>query len=426
MKSLRIAITIVLLLGSALLLAQRTNLRLGTVLPANSVWDRSLKQMASDWRAGTDDRVRLRILSGGSTGDEATILRRMKLGRPQVAALTLLGQVHDAFNVFGIPFFYESDAEALHVLEQLTPRLKTALANEGLILLNWGHGGWTHIFSADPVATLADLKRTKIFTSSGDDGMVRWYKENGFQPVPLAVTDILMGLNTGLIDSYPSPPYGALVFQWYRRTPHMLGIPLSPVFGATVISERAWREIGEADQATLLESAQTTQEHLFSVVPEQDREAVAEMEKRGLIVASVDTAASVEFRAAAEEMTTSWRGGMVPTEIYDAALHARNAYRVDTVALSATSDAIDNTAGTVTLVVRVEDAGGKPLEGIDVRVEYSVEGRLSGGHHRVTTAASGEAMFDLVTVNENEKEESRVTVTAGTRRRSDTITIRVG
>ena len=424
MKSLRIAIAIVLLLSPALLLAQRARLQLSTVLPANSVWDRSLKQMASEWRAGTDDRVRLRIVSGGSTGDEATILRRMKLGRPQLAALTLLGQVHDGFNVFGIPFFYESDAEALHVLEQLTPRLADALADEGLVLLNWGHGGWAHIFSTDPVTTLDELKRTKIFTSSGDDAMVRWYKENGFQPVPLALTDVLMGLNTGLIDAYPSPPYGALVFQWYRQTSHMLDIPLSPVFGATVITERAWRGIGEADQAALLESAQATQARLFAEVLKQDREAVAEMQKRGLMVASVDTAAAAEFRAAAEEMTASWRGRMVPAEIYDAALRARNAYRVDTVALSATQDAIDNAGDTVTLVVRVEDAGGNPLDGVDVRIAHDVEGRPSGGDRRVTTAASGEATFDLVT--NDDKAEHRVTATAGTRRRSETITIRVG
>ena len=226
MRAFRLAVAAVLLLSPALLEAQRANLRLGTILPANSVWDRSLRQMASAWQRATDGRVRLQVR--GTTGDESTIIRRMRLNNPQVAALTLPGltEIDETFNVFGIPFFFESDEEALHVLEALTPRLRESLADNGLVLLNWGHGGWAHIFSAQPIRDMSDLQRAKLFTSAGDDAMVRWYRENGFEPVPLELTDVLMGLNTGLIDAYPSPPYGALVFQWYRQTSHMLDIPL--------------------------------------------------------------------------------------------------------------------------------------------------------------------------------------------------------
>ena len=316
-----------LLAATAGALAQRANLRLGTILPANSVWDRALKRMASEWREATEGRVRLQVR--GTTGDEATIIRRMRLNNPQVAALTQPGltEVDPAFNVFGIPFFFASDAEAAHVLDALTPRLRAALAGRGLVLIGWGHGGWAHVFSAQPVRGLDDLRAAKLFTSSGDDAMVRWYKENGFQPVPLALTDVLMGLNTGLIDAYPSPPYGALVFQWYRRTAYMLDIPLSPVFGATVMTERAWAGIDEADRAALLDRAAAAQAFLFAEVPRQDREAVAEMRERGLTVSAVAEPEAAALRAAAEALTKTWRGDRVPADVYDAALAARNAYR---------------------------------------------------------------------------------------------------
>ncbi len=322
-----IAVAAALLAATAGALAQRANLRLGTILPANSVWDRALKQMASEWQEATEGRVRLQVR--GTAGDEATIIRRMRLNNPQVAALTQPGltEVAPAFNVFGIPFFFASDAEAAHVLDALTPRLRAALAGRGLVLIGWGHGGWAHVFSAQPVRGLDDLRAAKLFTSSGDDGMVRWYKENGFQPVPLALTDVLMGLNTGLIDAYPSPPYGALVFQWYRRTAYMLDIPLSPVFGATVMTERAWAGIDEADRAALLDRAAATQAFLFAEVPRQDREAVAEMQERGLTVSAVAEPEAAALRAAAEALTKTWRGDRVPADVYDAALAARNAYR---------------------------------------------------------------------------------------------------
>lgn len=326
-KTSRVLIAAMLLLSSTALVAQRANLRLASVLPANSIWDRSLKQMASEWQTATDGRVSLRVRA--TSGNEATLIRRMHMNNPQVAALSPLGlqEIDEAFSVFGIPFFFQSEAEAVHVLEALTPKFREMLAENQLVLLNWGHGGWAHIFSAEPVGTLNDLRSVKLFTSAGDDGTVQWYKENGFQPVPLALTDVLMGLNTGLIDAYPSSPYGALVYQWYRQTSHMLDVPLAPLFGATVMTERAWRRIGEADQSAILEVAEATQKALFTVVPTQDRQAVSEMETRGLSVATVDAAADAAFRAEAEKLTASWRGGMVPVDIYDAALQARNAHR---------------------------------------------------------------------------------------------------
>ncbi len=320
-------VALLLLAAPALLDAQRANLRLGTILPANSLWDRALKQMASEWQRATDGRVRLQVR--GTTGDEATIIRRMRLNNPQVAALTLpaLTEIDEAFNVFGIPFFFADDGEAQHVLDALTPRMREALAENGLVLIGWGHGGWVHVFSADPVTDLDSLRRAKLFTAAGDDGMVQWYKENGFNPVPLALTDVLMGLNTGLIDAYPSPPYGALVFQWYRQTSHMLDIPLGPVYGATVITQRAWDRIDEADRAAIRESAERMADFLFIEVLRQDRDAVAEMQKRGLTVHSVSSAEASAFRAASEALTASWRGTRVPAGVYDEAVRARSEYR---------------------------------------------------------------------------------------------------
>ena len=327
MKAFRFAVVMCVLVVPLLLSAQTTRLRLASVLPVNSVWDRSLKEMASEWQKVTGGRIRAQVRT--ASGDEATLVRRMRMNNPQVAALSPLGLVEldESFSVFGIPFLFASDEEALHVLEALTPELREALARRNLVLINWGHGGWAHIFSAEPIETLADLRQAKMFTSSGDDDAVRWYKENGFQPVPLALTDVLMGLNTGLINAYPSSPYAALAYQWYRQTSHMLDVPLAPLFGATVMTERAWSRVSQTDRDAILKTAKVAQDRLFSDVPEQDREAVSEMERRGLTVSAVDEAMASSFRNQAEGLTASWRGGMVPNEIYDAAAAAIREFR---------------------------------------------------------------------------------------------------
>jgi TRAP-type C4-dicarboxylate transport system substrate-binding protein len=327
MKSRLLIITVALILAPIVLFAQRvTRIQLGSILPANSVWDQSLKQMAVDWDRGTDGRVKLRVLSG-SVRDEESLARRLKAGRPQAAVFGIPGGIDDAFNVLSIPFFFESDAEALHVVKTLTPEFERILLDKGLVLLNWGHAGWVHVFTADRVATLDDMKQTKLFTIAGDERMLQWYKQNGFNPVPLAVTDLLLGLNTGLINAHPTPPYMALLFQWYDKTPFMLNIPLTPVLGITVVTDRVWNRISYEDQRTLLASAKQLELSQFRDVQAQERDSIEQMAQRGLTVVDLDDVEKAEFRTTADELTASWRGNLIPAEVYDEAVRARDSFR---------------------------------------------------------------------------------------------------
>ena len=66
---------------------------------------------------------------------------------------------------------------------------------------------------------------------------------------------------------------------------------------------------------------------MWAEVPQQDREAVEEMQKRGLTVTTVDAATASRFRTLADELTSSWRGQLVPADVYDVALRERDAYR---------------------------------------------------------------------------------------------------
>ena len=107
-------------------------------------------------------------------------------------------------------------------------------------MINWGHGGWTQVFTKKPVKTVDDLKKAKLWTSAGNDRMVQWFKANGFEPRAMAMTDIMTGLTTGMVEAVPTTPLAALLFQWYKQTPNMLDIGLAPVVGAIVVTKKAW------------------------------------------------------------------------------------------------------------------------------------------------------------------------------------------
>ncbi|MDX1501629.1 MAG: TRAP transporter substrate-binding protein DctP [Thermoanaerobaculia bacterium] len=302
-------------------------IKLATLVPDGSVWEKALSRMGSEWREATAGRVQLRIYPGGVAGDEGDVLRKMKIGQLHAATLTSggLGEIDPAFNVFTIPLFFDSYEELFHVTRELEPLLVRRLEERGYRFLNWGHAGWIHVFSTRRVVEIDDLRQLKIFVGASDDKMAQWWKENGFRAVPLSVTDILTGLQTGMIDVYPATPLAALSLQWFRQTPYMHGLGLAPLVGATVVTERAWERIDEADRRALLTSAESVEARLEKEIPGQDSQAIEEMSKRGLtVVREYDEGA---WREAAETFASTMVKLRVPQEIYDRAVAARDAYR---------------------------------------------------------------------------------------------------
>ena len=307
-------------------LAQSSAIKLATVVPDGSVWDKALKQMGADWKGATGDRVSLTVFSGGSQGDESTVLRKMRLNALQGASLTVVGlaSIDWSFNVFNIPFFFQSYDELNAVVEKLTPLLKQRVEAKGFTLVHWGHGGWLQVFSKQPVQSVADLKRVKLYTSAGDDTMTQWYKANGFQPRAMAMTDVLTGLTTGMIDALPTTPLAAMSFQWFKQTPYMLDLGISPIVGATVISKRTWDRISPADRATITEISLKVEKQLQADVPKQDGLATLLMQNQGL---KVTKGTGPEWQQVADSLATAMRGKMVPPDIFDLAVKERDAFR---------------------------------------------------------------------------------------------------
>jgi TRAP-type C4-dicarboxylate transport system substrate-binding protein len=328
MRAVRLWVATVLLAGVVLAPVDAASLviKLGTVVPDGSVWYKVLRRLGDEWRRETAGRVTLQVYPGGTQGTESAMIKRMRFDQLQAASLSAVGlsEIDEAFNVFSIPMFYESYDEVDHVLGRLAPELDARLERKGFKRLNWGHGGWVQVFSKRPVRTVPDIKALKLFTSAGNDRMVQWYKDNGFRPVPLAVSDMMTALQTGMVEAIPVTPLAALSFQWYQQTPYMLDLGLAPLVGATVMTLDAWERIGPEDRPKVLEAAARAERELRNEVPKQDQAAIEEMKARKLTVTKAE---GPEWRRAAEDFARSMRGTMVPADLFDLAARERDEYR---------------------------------------------------------------------------------------------------
>jgi len=314
--------------------AQANVVKLATLVPEGSVWDKALREMGADWATATQGRVTLRVYPGGVAGDEPDVVRKMRIGQLQAAAITTAGlaSIDPSFNVFNVPMFFDSYPELYATLDKLEPVLKQRLEAKGFILLSWGHGGWVYFFTKHPVESVDGLKKTKMFTWAGDDGMVSTWKAKGFNPVPLAATDIMTGLQTGMIDAYPTTPLLGLTLQWYRQTPHMVGMGMAPLVGGLLMTKSAWQKLSDADRAKVQAACDRMEKRLEVEVPRQDTTAVAEMKKRGLQVVPVSAANAAQFRAVAEDFAASLVGVRIPPEVLALARRERDAFRARSAA----------------------------------------------------------------------------------------------
>jgi len=304
-------------------------IKLATLVPEGSVWDKALREMGASWATSTQNRVSLRVYPGGVAGDEPDVVRKMRIGQLQAAAVTTAGlaSIDPAFNIFNIPMFFDSYPELYATLDALGPTLRSRLEAKGFVLLNWGHGGWVYFFTKAPVSDVDGLKHTKLFCWAGDDQIAQQWKTLGFQPVVLAATDIMTGLTTGMIDAYPTTPLLGLTLQWYRTTPNMVAMGMAPLVGGLIVTKSAWTKISDADRAKILAAGQKMEARLQTEVPRQDTTAVAEMQHRGLKVIPVSSTGEKGFRAMAEQFAVGVPGNRVPPEVLAAARKARDDFR---------------------------------------------------------------------------------------------------
>lgn len=307
------------------------NIKLATQAPAGTSWHKALLDMGQAWEKDTTGRVKLTVYAGGTQGSEDATIRLIRAGSLQAGLYLAAGlsTIDDAFNVMGMPFFFESEEEELAVQQKLGPIFEQRLNAKGFHLLNWGTGGWVQIFSKKPLKTLDDVKNAKLYTSKGDDKMVQWYTRNGFHPVALLPADIpaQLKLGTGLIDTTPYPPYLALATQIYRDAKYMLDGKFAPLVGATIISNDTWNKISAADRTAMEKSAKALEDRVRGESPKQEADSLTAMKTRGLEVITPDAKSQADFRAASAKLIQSMRGDMVPADIFDQAVAARDAFR---------------------------------------------------------------------------------------------------
>jgi len=318
-----------LLLGCLTPAMPQTVIKMGTLAPDGSPWHQALQSMGERWRKISAGQVKLVIYPGGVLGDEPDMVNKMRIGQIQAAGLSGAGLsgIEPGVMALQIPMMFDSYEELDYVRERVAPRLEKMVEARGYVVLNWGDVGWVHFFTTRPATRMGDMRKMKLLTLAGDNDTLELWKANGFRAVPLAATDILTGLQTGLVEAVPNTPLFALLDQSFGIARNMIDVKWAPLIGATVITRRMWDSLPAAQRSDMMNAAREAGVSLRGGIRKMGDEAIATMQKRRLQVIHADAAALAEWRREAEGVYPKLRGGQVPAELFDEVRKLRDEYR---------------------------------------------------------------------------------------------------
>jgi TRAP-type C4-dicarboxylate transport system substrate-binding protein len=290
--------------------ALAVDIKIATVAPDGSRWMQQMRAGAEEVRTRTDGRVAIKFYPGGVMGNDQQVLRKIRIGQLQGGAFTAggLGERYGALNLYGIPLLFRSLDEIDAVRAELDPQLAAGLDRAGFVTFGFIEGGFANLLSNEPIRSVEDMRRKKVWVPEGDPISFMAMETLGLSPAVLPVTDVLTGLQTGLIEIAFASPVAALVLQWHTKVKYITELPISYSMGIFAIEKDAYAALTPADQQVVREVMSRYIGGLDREARDDNRRAAEVLASSGLETVTVNAADVEGWRSTIESIYPQLRG----------------------------------------------------------------------------------------------------------------------
>lgn len=272
---------------AALPAQQKTvTIKLASLAPENTPWGAALNKMAADWSTATNGAVRVIVYHNGVAGNEADVLRKLRLNQIQAAVFTSAGMnlISPDVVTLSCPFFIQTDDELDAVLDRLRPQLEAGVNKAGFVTVAWSKVGWVRFFSRRPVFVPSDMKKQKLAVGNDMPSFNDAFRTMGYQLVETNLNDVLVALNSGSIDAVYQSPINAAVSQAFGIAKNMSSLRIAPFLGAILLNQAAWRSIPDQYKDALMKIGREVESRNNQNVKKMEDDALAAMLKNGLVI----------------------------------------------------------------------------------------------------------------------------------------------
>ena len=272
-----------LLLAANAVCAQST-LKIASLAPDGSLWMKEMRAAGDAIAAGTEGRVAIKFYPGGVMGNDAVVLRKIRLGQLQGGAFTgsELTLVYQDAQVYSLPFLFRDYTQVDAVRAKVDPILVDGFAKNGFQVVGITGVGFAYLMGTKELHSRDDLKAAKVWVPQNDRIAEITFRAGGIEPIPLPLGDVFTALQTGLVDTVGNTTAGAIALQWHTKVKHLFDLPLTYVVGYVAVEQKAFNKLSEADRATVMTAFGEAAKRIDAVNRKADADARAVLEKNGV------------------------------------------------------------------------------------------------------------------------------------------------
>jgi TRAP-type C4-dicarboxylate transport system substrate-binding protein len=305
--------------------APMVTISVATLAPAGSTWMNVFEAWNREIRresAKINQPMRMQFFPGGVQGDEAEVIRKIRSGRLDGAAVTAVGlaQVYRPALTFQMPGLFRAYGPLDTARNALHSDLNTQFNSNGFDLIGWADVGQARIFSQSPVRTPAELASQRPWVWRDDQVMPEFYRVIRGNPVALQVPEVLSALQTNRINAVITSAPVAVQLQWASRLTHMTDMPMYTTIGATVIGRTKFNSLTAQQQQLLRSTGANYHQLARGALRRAEQQALASLQGRGITVVTVDAGQRAQWETAFTQTRSALTG-----RIADAAFITRAA-----------------------------------------------------------------------------------------------------
>lgn len=283
---LRTLCLLLLIAFSSNSLASTYTLKFATLMPTGTAWSKILDDWVKEVEEKSEGRIRFKMYSGGVMGDEPDVLRKIRKGQLHGGLFTGygIGRIYSPARVLEMPFLFKDVDESDHVRDQIMPEIEIGFRKNGFELLGWPEVGFIHFFSTQPITSIDDIKKLRIWLWQGDPLGEAFFKAAKIDPIPLSIMDVYTQLSAkhGSIDTVYTSTFGAIALQWYSKLKYATRIPLTNAIGGIVVSNRFYNRLPVDLQKLLKTTGEKMSIEIRANAREENRKSIKILEKSGI------------------------------------------------------------------------------------------------------------------------------------------------
>jgi TRAP-type transport system periplasmic protein len=272
----------------------------------NTFQVQNLAWFAEEVDKATGGKLKITLHPGASLFKANEIKRAVQGGQTQIGEFILSGAANEnaLFGIDSIPFLATTYAEAKKLNDISNPALEKLLASQGMKLLYTVPWPGQSLYSKKPVASMADLKGTKMRAYNPATTRIAEYV--GAQPVTIQLAELPQALATGGVENFLTSSASGVDSKLYEQVKYFYDVNAWLPRNAVVVNVKAFEALDKTTQAAVLKVATAAGERGWKISDQKDDEYLKELSARGMVVDRGSETLKRELKQIGSRMTLEW------------------------------------------------------------------------------------------------------------------------